>query len=59
MIQNYGNPKGISMIILGLVLVLLGWLLGISALETIGLILLIVGIILNLVPIRGQRRRYW
>lgn len=47
------------MLILGLVLVCLGWFLGISALETIGIILLIVGLILNLVPIRGERRRYW
>lgn len=47
------------MIILGFVMVLLGWLIGISILTTLGIILLIVGIILNLVPIRGSQRRYW
>ncbi|MDO3397039.1 hypothetical protein [Nocardioides cremeus] len=45
------------MIILGLVLLLIGLLAGISLLTTIGAILLVVGLVLNLVPIGGTRRR--
>ena len=45
------------MIILGLVLLLIGLLAGISLLTTIGAILLVVGLVLNLVPIGGPRRR--
>jgi hypothetical protein len=45
------------MVILGLVLLLIGLLAGIPLLTTIGAILLIVGLILNLVPIGGTRRR--
>ena len=45
------------MIILGLVLLLIGLLAGISLLTTIGAILVVVGLVLNLVPIGGTRRR--
>jgi len=45
------------MLILGLVLLLIGLLAGISLLTTIGAILLVVGLVLNLVPIGGTRRR--
>jgi hypothetical protein len=45
------------MIILGLVLLLIGLLAGIPLLTTIGAILLVVGLVLNLVPIGGTRRR--
>ena len=45
------------MVILGLVLLLIGLFADISILTTIGIILLVVGIILNLVPIGGSRRR--
>lgn len=53
----------VEMIILGIVLLLLGWLLHISILWTIGLILLLVGIVLWIAgavgrPIAG-RRHYW
>ena len=47
------------MIVLGLICVLIGWLVHISVLETIGIILVVVGIILNIVPLGGTRRRYW
>jgi len=47
------------MIILGLILTLIGWLVGPPVLTTLGLILLIVGIVLNLVPMGGARRRVW
>ena len=45
------------MIILGLILLILGILLPQSILTTIGIILIVVGLILNLVPIGGSRRR--
>ena len=45
------------MVVLGLILLVIGLVAGISILTTIGAILLIVGLILNLVPIGGTRRR--
>jgi hypothetical protein len=45
------------MVVLGLILLIIGLVAGISILTTIGAILLIVGLILNLVPIGGTRRR--
>ncbi|UAL30265.1 hypothetical protein K8W59_01580 [Nocardioides rotundus] len=45
------------MIILGIILAILGWLLPQQILLTIGIILIVVGLILNLVPIGGTRRR--
>ena len=45
------------MIVLGLILLIIGLVAGISILTTIGAILLIVGLVLNLVPIGGTRRR--
>lgn len=51
------------MIILGLVLLVIGWLLGIGLLTTLGGILLVVGVVLWVLgsagrPIAG-RRHYW
>jgi hypothetical protein len=46
-----------DMVVLGLILLIIGLVAGISILTTIGAILLVVGIILNLVPIGGTRRR--
>ena len=45
------------MVVLGLSLLIIGLVADISVLTTIGAILLIVGLILNLVPIGGTRRR--
>jgi hypothetical protein len=50
------------MLILGVVLLVIGWLTGISILTTIGIILLVVGAVLMLLgsinrPVLG--RRYW
>jgi hypothetical protein len=45
------------MIVLGLILLIIGLVAGISILTTIGAILLVVGLVLNLVPIGGTRRR--
>ena len=47
------------MIVLGIVLLLLGLLIGPPVLTTIGVVLIIVGLVLNLVPIGGTRRRYY
>jgi len=45
------------MIVLGVILLLIGLLADIPILTTIGAILAIVGLVLNLVPIGGTRRR--
>jgi len=50
------------MIILGVILIVVGWLIGLGILEMIGLILLVVGLVLVLLggigrPIGG--RTYW
>ena len=47
------------MIILGVILLLVGLVAGISILTTLGAILVVVGLVLNLVPIGGTRRRYY
>lgn len=47
------------MVILGLVLLVIGLLAGISILVTLGAILAVVGLVLNLVPIGGRRRVYY
>ena len=47
------------MIVLGLILLILGLLLPQSILTPIGLILMVVGRVLNFVPIGGNRRRVW
>jgi hypothetical protein len=47
------------MIVLGCVLLLLGWLLHISALVTIGLIVLVIGLVLAVLSsVRGGRHWY-
>lgn len=47
------------MVILGLVLLVIGLLTGISLLVTLGAILAVVGLVLNLVPVGGRRRVYY
>jgi hypothetical protein len=47
------------MVILGIILVLIGWLAGISILLYLGIALVIVGLVLNFVPLGGTRRRYY
>jgi len=42
------------MIILGLILLVAGWLLGIGILTTIGIILLVVGVVLFLLGATGH-----
>lgn len=51
------------MIVLGVILLLIGWLTGLGILETLGVILLVVGLVLLLIgsvgPGVGGRRWYW
>jgi hypothetical protein len=47
------------MVILGIILALIGWFASISILLWIGVILIIVGLVLNFVPIGGSKRRYY
>jgi hypothetical protein len=50
------------MIVLGIILLILGWLLGISILWTIGIILVVIGVILWILGSMGRavggRRHY-
>lgn len=47
------------MIVLGIVLLLLGFLLPMPLLTTIGVILIVVGLILWFVPVGGSTRRWY
>ena len=50
------------MIVLGLILLILGWFLGISILVTIGVILLIIGVVFLILGQTGRPvggRKYW
>jgi hypothetical protein len=50
------------MIVLGLIILLIGWLVGIPLLTTIGTILLVVGLVLLILGSIGRpvgRRHYW
>lgn len=50
------------MVVLGLILLVIGFVLGVPALWTIGLILLVIGAILFLLGALGREvggRRYW
>ncbi|WP_169811038.1 DUF6131 family protein [Nocardia amamiensis] len=51
------------MIVLGLILLVLGWLLGIGLLTTVGIIVLIIGLVLLIAgsvgrPVGGRRWYY-
>jgi hypothetical protein len=58
-----GHALGGIMIVLGVILLLLGWLLKISLLYYVGAILLVIGLVLLVLgsvgrPVAG-RRHYW
>jgi hypothetical protein len=62
-LPRFIKEEGTAMIILGVLLLVLGYFLGIGVLETIGLILLIVGVVLWLFgalgrPVGGRRAWY-
>lgn len=58
-IRRWGGAKETVVVVLGLILLIIGLVAGISILVTIGAILLVVGLVLNFVPIGGTRRRYY
>ena len=50
------------MIVLGLILAVVGWLIGLSILVTLGVILIVVGLVLMLLGGSGHpigNRRHW
>lgn len=47
------------MVILGLILLVVGFVAQINLLTIIGAVLIVVGLVLNLVPIGGTSRRVW
>ncbi len=47
------------MVVLGIILALIGWLASIPILLWLGVVLVIVGLVLNLVPIGGTTRRWY
>jgi len=55
--------EGVEMIILGLVLVVIGWLAGISLLMTVGVILVVAGAVVYVLGAAGRplagRRHYF
>jgi hypothetical protein len=66
-LRRYCRPDGEAprrkedkqMVILGIILALIGWIASISILLWIGVILIIVGLVLNFVPIGGSTRRWY
>jgi hypothetical protein len=61
-VQSVRRPAPPAVIVLGVILILVGYLTGLGLLETIGLILLVVGVILWIAggvghPVAG--RRFW
>lgn len=47
------------MVILGIVLLVLGYFLSLYILEVIGVLLIVVGLVLWFVPLGGHTRRYY
>jgi hypothetical protein len=47
------------MITIGVILLLIGLLVGVPLATTLGLVLLVAGLVLNLVPIGGTTHRYY
>lgn len=58
-----GPFEGDALIVLGLILLVVGWLLAIHLLHILGLILVVTGVVLELLPLTGHsignRRHYW
>ncbi len=60
--SGYERTKEDYMIVLGLILLILGWVLGIGILVTIGIILLIIGVVFLILGQMGRAvggRKYW
>lgn len=47
------------MVALGVILLIVGWIVGVPVLVTLGIVLIVIGLVLNLVPIGGATRRIW
>ena len=47
------------MVILGIILAVIGWIASISILLWIGVALIIIGLVLNFVPMGGSTRRWY
>jgi hypothetical protein len=61
-IHGYEKAKEDRMIVLGPILLILGWVLGIGILVTIGIILLIIGVVFLVLGQMGRAvggRKYW
>jgi Family of unknown function (DUF6131) len=61
-VRGYLEIEEDHMIVLGLILLILGWILGIGILVTIGIIVLVVGIVFLILGQTGRAvggRRYW
>jgi hypothetical protein len=62
-VREGGGRRRLSVLILGLLLLLLGYLTGVGILQTLGIILLVVGAILWILGSMGRpvggRRHYW
>jgi hypothetical protein len=59
---NTGCKGRSAMIVLGVILLILGWVLGISILWTIGIIVLIIGVVFFVLGQLGRGvggRKYW
>ena len=60
--SGYQKTKEDHMIVLGLILLILGWILGIGILVTIGIILLVIGVVFLILGQMGRAvggRKYW
>jgi len=60
--SRHRTAKGGTVIVLGLVLMLIGFLAGISILWTLGIIVLVIGLILFVLGSTGREvggRKYW
>jgi hypothetical protein len=61
-LESDNRIRSSAMIILGIILLLIGWLAGISILTTIGLILIVVGVVLMILGRMGTMvggRSHW
>ncbi len=59
---QFTHDKERTLIILGVILLIIGWLASISILVTIGIILIVIGVILWILGAMGREiggRKYW
>ncbi|MDX6484479.1 MAG: hypothetical protein QOE95_2250, partial [Gaiellaceae bacterium] len=56
---RWAGSMEVAVVILGVILLLIGLFASLSILLWLGLVLIVVGLVLNFVPIGGTRRRYY